>query len=206
MMDQNLSQTLLIAFGLLCVLPLITLAVLAVIVIRMGQQRLDSWLSPDVARLEQQYEALRARSPEAASEQLITRIVQQQAFKCGIVGAVTGIGGLITLPLALPVDLVLSFRIQAALVNFIAHRYGDDSFEGVGATVRNTLIMTGSSRVTQTSTRFLMRLAVRLIEKSFSKLIPVAGAIIGFGVNYAIVQAMGRAALRWYASQQAAKT
>jgi uncharacterized protein (DUF697 family) len=203
---DNLGQTLLLAFGLLCVLPLAIVGVLALVVIRMGQQRIEAWLGPDVIRMQQQMTELRTRWPHATQEELAVRVIRQQAIKCGIVGAVTGLGGLITLPIALPIDIVLSFRIQAALVNFIAHLYGDHHAESAGAKMRSYLIMTGSSRVTQTSTRFLTRLALRLIGKSFSKLILVVGAAVGFGVNYAIVQAMGRAAVRWYAQAGSRKS
>jgi hypothetical protein len=200
---DDLGQYLLIGFAVLCLLPLVIFGVLAIIVYRAGEKRVDSWLGPDVAQLEQQYADLRARHPNARIEDLLPHIIHGQAVKCGIIGAVTGIGGLITLPIALPIDIVLSFRIQAALINFIAQAYGSTvAPEGRGASVRSYLIMTGSSRVTQTTTGFFTRMALRIIGKSFSKLIPVVGALIGFAVNYAIVQVMGRAAVRWYASQQ----
>jgi hypothetical protein len=201
MMD-DLGPTLLLAFGLLCVLPLATFAVLAFVVIRAGQKRLEDWLGPDVEKLQNFYDDQHARFPQAAREALVRRVVQRQALRCGLVGALTGLGGLFTLPVALPIDIVLSFRIQAALVNFIAHHYGDSDPAGASATVRGYLVMTGSSRVTQTTTRVLSELALRLIGKSFAKLVPVIGAVIGFAVNYSIVQVMGRAALRWYISQR----
>jgi uncharacterized protein (DUF697 family) len=199
---DDLGQTLLLAFGLLCVLPLLTFAALALVVLRLGQQRLERWLSPDVANMQQQMADLRARYPDRSTDALVAQVIHQQAVKCGIVGAITGIGGLFTLPIMLPIDIVLSFRIQAALVNFIAHLYGSHDPTHTGATLRSYLVMTGSSRVTQSTTRFLMQLALRVIGKSFSKLIPVVGALISFGVNYAIVQLMGRAAARWFASQR----
>jgi len=37
--------------------------------------------------------------------------------------------------------------------------------------------------------------------RSFAKLIPFIGTIIGFGVNYAIANATGNAALQWYSQQ-----
>jgi uncharacterized protein (DUF697 family) len=201
-MDDNLSQWLLIAFALLCVLPLIIFGVMAFIVYRAGQQRLETWLGPDVAKMQAEYEALRTRYPRLSEDALLAHIIQGQAVKAGIVGALTSVGGLITLPIALPIDIVLSFRIQAALISFIAHLYGGSDSETRSASVRSYLVMTGSSRVTQSTTRFLMSWALRIIGKSFSKLIPIVGALIGFGVNYAIVQVMGRAAARWYTAQR----
>ncbi|MAS36978.1 MAG: hypothetical protein CL610_23440 [Anaerolineaceae bacterium] len=196
---ENLGQTVLLAFGLLCVLPLLTFAVLMWVVVRAGQQRLEAWLGPDVAKIQQQYADLQQRYPQASQDDLVNRIIRQQAMKCGVIGAITGIGGLVTLPIALPIDIVLSFRVQAALIEFIAVLYSGTP----PGTVRNYLVMTGSSRVTQSSTNLLMRLALRVIGKSFSKLIPVVGAVVSFGVNYVIVQLMGRAAVRWYAAQSA---
>lgn len=202
---DNTGQTLLLLFGLLCLLPLLIFAVLGFILYRTGQQRLEAWLGPDVDKLEQQYADLRVRYPDATQEALVARIIQQQAVRCGVIGALTSVGGLITLPIALPIDIVLSFRIQTALINFIANLYQGSAPDGTSAKVRNYLVMTGSSRITQSSTSFLSRLALRVVGKSFSKLIPVIGAVIGFGVNYAIVQVMGRAALRWYVRQSSAR-
>lgn len=194
----DVGQVVLVAFALLCVLPLAAFALLALIVYRSGQQRLETWLGPDVAKMQQQYTDLQARNPNATREELLQHVIHGQAVKAGIVGALTSIGGFITLPIALPIDIVLSFRIQAALISFVSHLYGHSEPQSARAAVRDYLIMTGSSRVTQSSTRFLTGVALRLIGKSFSKLIPIVGALIGFGVNYVIVQIMGRAAARWY--------
>ena len=196
---DNLGQTLLIGFGLLCLLPLLATAVLAFVVFRAGQQRLDTWFASDPAKLQEYVATMRAKQPDISREQLINRIIRRQAFRAGIVGAVTGIGGFWTLPIALPIDLALSFQIQAQLVNFIAYLYNERNQDDLNTRVRTYLIMTGSSKVTQTTTRYLTRLAVRVAGKSFAKIIPVAGAIISFAVNYVIVVVMGRAAARWYA-------
>jgi hypothetical protein len=200
-MDNNLNQWLLVAFALLCVLPLVVFGILAFIVYRAGQQQVEVWLGPDVAKMQAQYDLLRTRNPTRSQDDVLAEIIRGQAVKAGIVGALTSVGGFITLPIALPIDIVLSFRIQASLISFIAQLYGGGSEpETRSASVRNYLLMTGSSRVTQSTTRFLMSWALRIVGKSFSKLIPIVGALIGFGVNYAIVQVMGQAALRWYST------
>lgn len=199
-METNLGNVLLVAFGLLCVLPVILVLVLGVVVYRVGMNRLSEWVSPDVAKLETRMVNLRQRSPASDDETLIQQVIHREALKCGFIGAVTGLGGFYTLPVALPIDLVLSLRIQAALVNFIAETYGQE-VTGKDSAIRTSLIMTGSGRVAESTTRAATALLTRLIGKSFSKLIPFVGAAISFGVNYLIVQAIGRAALRWYAEQ-----
>jgi hypothetical protein len=198
---DNTAQTLLVGFGLLCGLPLLAFAVLAFVIYRAGQQRLDGWFAPDQAKLQQQVAAMRAKQPGISKEQLARHIIQRQALRAGLVGAITGVGGFWTLPIALPIDLALSFQIQAQLVNFIAYLYNERAPEGLNARVRTYLIMTGSSQATQTTINYLTRVAVRVAGKWFSKIVPLLGAAISFAVNYIIVQVMGRAAIRWYAQQ-----
>ena len=202
-MQLEPGQTLLILIGIICVLPLVIFAILAFMIYRRGAQWMESWFEPSHDHLQQRMEALRTRHPNATTEQLVAKIIHRQALRAGIVGAITGVGGFWTLPLALPVDLALSFQIQAALVGFIAYLYGDAASDSVGSKVRAYLVMTGSSKATQTTTNFLMRLAVRIAGKSFAKVVPFLGAAISFVVNYLIVQVMGRAAAKWYAQRYA---
>lgn len=194
---QNLPQLLLV----FCLLPLVLTALLLFVLYRRGQQSLDRWFSSDHSQIVDKVEQMRSRDPAASTEKLVYRLVHQQAVKAGLVGAITGLGGFWTLPIGLPIDMAVSYRIQAALVTYIAYLYGDHHPEGLEARVRNILLMTGSSRLTQTTTGLLSRVAVRVLGKSFAKLIPVVGAIISFALNYLLVQLMGRAAVRWYRSQ-----
>jgi hypothetical protein len=202
---DDLGQTLLLIFGVLCVLPLVTFAVLAFIIYRTGMQRVEGWFEPDATQLSQRMDDLRQKNPDATTEQLVNKMIHRQALRAGVVGAITGIGGFWTLPLALPLDLALSFRIQATLVNFIAYLYGETDPSPINQQVRAMLVMTGSSRVTGTTINLLTRLAVRVAGKSLAKMIPFLGAVISFAVNYLIVQVMGRAAAKWYARQQPGK-
>jgi hypothetical protein len=52
---------------------------------------------------------------------LARKIVKRKAFKSGLVGATTGVGGLIVLPATIPIDLGLTWRIQAAVALSIAY-------------------------------------------------------------------------------------
>ncbi len=196
-MDNNLGNLLLIGFGLLCVLPLVVVLIAGFVLYRVGRQRLDGLVEPDVEKIQARYAQLQAQNPNISREALVSRIIHREALKCGLVGAVTGIGGFYTLPIALPVDVVLSLRIQAALVSFIAHAYGAGDHPRE-AKLRTYLIMSGSSEATQTTTRVFTGFLLRVVGKSFSKLIPLLSALISFAVNYAIVQVMARVAVRWY--------
>jgi hypothetical protein len=189
-MQLDLSQNLPLLLALFCLLPLVLTALLLFFLYRREQQRLDAWFSTDQVQIVAKVERMRAQDPDANTEQLVHRVIHQQAVKAGVVGALTGMGGFWTLPIGLP----------------IAYLYGDRHPDGVETRLRNVLLMTGSSHLTQTTTGLVSRVAVRVLGKSFAKLIPVVGALTSFALNYLLVQLMGRAAMRWYSRRPNSST
>lgn len=197
---DDLFSTLGIIVVVGCVLPLISLLVIGFMAFRFGKNRLDQLADPSVDKMYAQYTAMYQATPTVDTEKLVHRIIHQQAVKCGIVGAVTGFGGFITLPLTLPIDFLLSVRIQASMISFIARTYGQEkSLDNRAATY---MVLTGSGEVTQMSQKVLLRYSSsflsRFLGKSLSKLIPFLGAGISFLVNYAIARSTGHLALQWY--------
>lgn len=195
------ENPLLIGVLVVCILPAISMAILGFVAFRFGKRQLDNLVDPNVDKLYAQYTAMYQQNPDDAdTERMVRKIIHQQAVKCGIVGAVTGIGGFITLPITLPIDYVLSVRIQSTMVRFIARTYGQE--EATDARAANYMIMTGSGQVTQMSQRVLMRYSSRILGrfmgKFASKIIPFIGAGVGFLVNYTLARSTGRLALRWY--------
>lgn len=182
-----------------CILPIVSLAVMGVVIFWFGRKWLEGLTAPDIQNLMASYQAEVTRNPQVNRQQLIYKVINQQAFKCGVVGFITGLGGFFTLPIALPIDLALSTQFQAVMINFIAHLYGSPNDRETR--LATWMIMTGSGEVSQMSVKFIMRFIVRIIGKSFSKFIPFVGAIISFGVNYALAQSTGRLALRWYTAK-----
>ena len=177
-------------------LPLTVMVILTLGIFWFGRRWIDSFVTPDIAALRQKFEQRRAAKPDADPNTLIEPMVRSQALKCGIAGAVTGLGGFVTLPVALPVDMLLTARYQATMVSFIAHAYGfENSAENKAATYA---VMTGSAQANKFTTAVIARYAPQAIGKTASKFIPVAGAVLGFVVNYAMTRALAKAASRWY--------
>lgn len=192
---QNLQLLLLLG----CVLPLIVMAVLAVLVFWFGRRWVDQLVAPDPEKMQQRLIAMQAKNPQAQRNELVQQVMREEAIKCGVVGAITGFGGFVTLPITLPIDLLLTARYQASMVSFIAQAYGyDNSLENRAATYA---VMTGSTQVSRTTLSLIQRYLPRVIGKSFSKLIPVFGAIIAFVVNYFLARSLGNLAVRWYESK-----
>ena len=162
-------------FWLGIVLPAVVLLILAGLAWWFGKKWIGDFIEPDLPKLHDQLASLRAKYPDRSDEEHVKAIVQKQALKCGAVGAVTGFGGFVTLPIAIPIDLLLTARYQAAMVSFIAQVHGyEKSVENRAATYA---VITGSTKLTKLSSSLVSRYAPRVLGKTFSKLVPVVGAL-----------------------------
>lgn len=197
-MLDNLGQWIQWFFLFGCVLPLVVMLVLTGVAFYFGREWVEDFIDPDLPKLQERMQEIRSKSPDIVDEELIAKIVHQQAFKCGVVGAITGIGGFVTLPITLPVDLLLTARYQATMVSFIAQVHGfEETLENKAATYA---VITGSTELSKATSVLVRKYAPRVLSKSFSKLIPVLGALIAFVVNYAMARSMAKAATVWYKS------
>lgn len=197
---ETISNWLQLFFLFGCVLPIVVMIVLGGLAFYFGRKWVEDFVEPDLPKLTAKMAEIQAKEPTISKEKLIGKVVHQQALKCGMVGAVTGIGGFITLPITLPIDMLLTARYQATMVSFIAKVHGyDESVENKAATYA---VMTGSTEVSKITTAMIQKYAPRFIGKSFSKLIPIFGAVISFVVNYTLARSMARAANVWYSSNQ----
>jgi hypothetical protein len=165
-------------------------------------RHLQRFIAPDLNTMQRDFDALRRANANLTNEQLIQKIIQQQSFKAGLVGAVSGLGGFLTLPIALPVDILLSLRIQYVMVQFIAMVYNQRAISAEETSLQTTLVMSGGVKLTETTISLIMRGVVRLLGKSLSIVIPAIGAVVGFAVNYGLAQATGNVAMRFYAGRR----
>jgi hypothetical protein len=183
--------------ALCCLTPLILVVGIGGWALLSGGRWLEQLLHTDGDQLHTRYLALKAAQPDAPHVKLARKVIHEQAMRCGWIGALTSVGGIFTLPLALPLDLITSLQAQAAMVDLIAQIFGVQQRKHERE-MRGWLIVTGGEQLVGMSFDLFFRLATRLLPKFAAKLIPFAGALIGFGVNYAIARASGEAALLWY--------
>jgi hypothetical protein len=184
-----------------CAVPFILTVILSVYVIRHGQH----WLTPDLEDLQRAYAKLKAANPGLSTDDLVSKIIRRQAVRAGIIGALTSVGGIFELPFGLIIDLYTTSRIQNATLYFIAQAF---SAEGrvpllnmnqalalrAEDRVRDFIVHQGSAG----AQRVYRRLMVILVEKTFAKLIPGIGLIVGFLVNYSISRGITQLAARYY--------
>jgi hypothetical protein len=190
---------------LCCVMPFVVLVALTFWVMWNASR----YLQPDHAELQQAFENLKAKHANDTPDQLVGRIIHRQALRSGIIGAITSVGGLPTLPFGLTIDLYTSARIQSETLFFIAQVYRQN-----GVTPRilnlneflsvrleeggNQLLMMGGQ---QLSGYLIRKILVLIVEKTIVKIIPGIGLLIGFVVNYFMMQGMGRLANNWYSGK-----
>ena len=182
-------------FLLLCVLPLALVGIGLYLLVRSLRRIAD----PNIEQIDKRYQKLRAANPKASDDALMRKVIQREAMRSGFVGAVTGLGGFLTLPIALPLDVLLSLRIQSTMVQFIATRHGHTAMARTERRLWTYFILTGGRRISQMTTRASMNIMLRFMGRWAAKLLPIAGAVIGFVINYSMARAVGKAALMRYA-------
>jgi hypothetical protein len=189
---------------------------------------LDWVVSADSVKIEQYVETLRSQNSGISNNDLAKKIVNRKAFKNGLVGAVTGLGGFITLPVTVPADLAMSWRLQASMAFSIAYVYGHTS-ETTDLKTDLYLILAGDSAkealkrfgievskaVTKKTidkyiTREVMKkiwkvLGQKIITKSgeksltsFTKMVPIVGAPVGFIFDWLSTKTVGHFAINYY--------
>lgn len=202
-LDNNLAWILI----LLCVVPAALAIFIVAWIIRRGQRM----FTPDLSQLQARFNQLQAQNPNASREALVGRIIQGQALRAGIVGALTSVGGFWFIPVTLPLDLFFSARIQTATLHFLAWAHGirdEDRVLNLGealALPALRFVTITPERVAewqnQFASRVYRRVAVMVLEKSFAKLIPGLGLVVGFAVNYFSARLFARLASAYYATQ-----
>ena len=168
----------------------------------------------------------------ATADEAVARLIATQSGKAGIAGFVTGCGGAISLPVALPANLLSTLYIQLRLVAAVAHLRGHDL---QSAEVRTLALacMTGSkaadtlkdagirlgTRMTRDALGWLSPAVFKKVEHAarlpvlnglatasaarLGRLVPVVGGVIAGGFDAAMTQLIGRTADRAFAAPKA---
>jgi hypothetical protein len=195
------------------------------------QKVFDLVVNVDATSIRSYVEKLREQNPGISPDDLAAKIVSRKALKNGLVGAATGLGGLISLPLSVPADVAMSWRIQASMVYAVAQVYGhtedttdmktdlylvvagDSAKEvlkqlgiEVGMAVTRRMIARYVTR--EMMTRLWKVTGERIITKagtrtlgSAMKWVPLVGAPIGFAFDWTATRAVGRYAIRYYSGR-----
>lgn len=160
-----------------------------------------------------------------ATDIAIKKLINNQIAKCGTSGFVTGLGGLITLPVAIPANITSVIYIQLRMIASIAyicgHNPADDEVRTLayvcltGSACFDILKLSGikigekltvniikkipGTVLTKINQKVGFRLITKFGEKgviNLAKLVPVAGGVIGGGVDIAYTKIIAKNATR----------
>lgn len=189
---------------------------------------MDFVISMDHVKIEAYVDKLVEQNNGISCNELAKKILHRKSIKNGLIGAITGLGGLITLPVSIPTDLIFSWRIQASMAFSIAYVYGhtkdttdlktDLYLILAGDSAKEALKRIGievSKNITKKAvqkyiTRDIMvkiwkvigqKIITKAGEKSltsFMKMVPLVGAPVGFAFDWASTQTVGKFAITYY--------
>ncbi len=189
---------------------------------------MDFVISTDHVKIEAYVDKLKEQNNGISCDELAKKILHRKSIKNGLIGSITGLGGLITLPVSTPTDLICSWRIQASMAFSIAYVYGhtkdttdlktDLYLILAGDSAKEALKRLGieiSKNITKKAvqkyiTRDIMvkiwkvigqKIITKAGEKSltsFIKMVPLVGAPVGFVFDWASTQAIGKFAITYY--------
>jgi len=167
-------------------------------------------VSDSIEVLMHEYQSQYANDKEAAIE----KFIQNQKLKCSTTGFLTGLGGLLTLPVTLPADLASSLYMEIRMIAGIAYLRGydvrDDSVKSLvylclaGNAIGDVVKKVGIEGLKQFTVKKLLpkltrevivkinkTVGFRLITKAgskglvkVSKMVPVIGGIVGGTYNW----------------------
>lgn len=170
---------------------------------------------------------IRSIHPDAAPVELARKLVKRESFKNFSTGFVTGLGGFVTLPLAIPSSLMASWALQARLVAAIAKLGGHDLEDPrirklviwalFGDAVKEVLKASGVHLVNRFTASVMIRLPAGIIMAVQRKLgllfleratrqgaaglvkaVPVAGGVVSGFVDAAVLRRVGNTAIAWF--------
>lgn len=171
---------------------------------------------------------------DGALDKQIDDLIFWQAAKTAASGFITGLGGMITLPVAIPADLTATLYVQLRMCGAIAYMKGYDVKDDrvktfifaciCGSQVTFVLKKAGvdigkkltARMIKSISQEMLLKInqtiGFRLVTKAGSKgianmakLVPVAGGIINGGLNGAETKVVGEAAKKVFNENSAVK-
>lgn len=162
----------------------------------------ENAVRPNLPKLRRLAAKLQAKYPDLDERGLARKIMLRQSNRAGLVGFVTGLGGLPFLPIAIPIDIALTIKIQSNLVHLLRLVRGEaDATSDELSDASLWLITTGGQELTSVSGKLIRELLVSFLSKSLLKFVPLLGGVVGFLLNWISTQALGRLTVKWLESK-----
>jgi hypothetical protein len=121
---------------------------------------------------------------EGTLENRIDSLIKWETAKCGALGLVIGLGGVVTLPISVPADVTTNFYVQFRMIAAIAIMNGYDPHSEKVKTL--IMVCMGGNM----GKEILKGLSLRRM----GRFIPILGGVIGGGIDASACNLTGRIA------------
>ena len=157
----------------------------------------------DRDKIAEEVRKFRTSYPEYSREELVNRLIEHTAVRCGVIGAVASAppGFLAVLPLAAD----FSYQVLALnrLVLTIARIYGRTTTrEQRALTVAVAIALGGGAEFVRRN--IIKGVSTSLKKRNEAKLVPHVGGAVGLLLTYGAVRAIGKLARNYYRPKSAA--
>lgn len=187
-----------------------------------------SYAQSSIPAIDKYVARLRSQNVGLSDDDLAALIVRRKSMKCGLIGAATGVPGILALPATIPADLIGCWRVQIVMAVAVARVYGHtpDSTDLktdillilAGDAANQVLKRVGIESGKHVTKRLVQKYVTREVMKkvwkvvpqkiltkageksmfSFMKSVPLVGAPIGFAFDYPAAKTVGKVAIRYY--------
>ena len=133
-------------------------------------------------------------------EERADRLVKDYQVKTGLLGAATGAGGLMTLPINLVSSTLLQMRMAAAIALMGGWSLEDEKVKkalmlcALGSKVVNKLTSAVLEKAAQ-------KAAVKLTGKVVGKSVPLMGMVLSGAIDATTTKTIGKAAKQWFITE-----
>jgi uncharacterized protein (DUF697 family) len=163
------------------------------------------------------------KSIESSNDERVEALIARETTKNFTTGFLTGLGGALTLPVAVPSALIASWLLQARLAGAIARIYGHDlrssrtrttillslagdvardAMEGLGLRIGTRLTQRAVDQIpgralVEINKRIGLRLVAKAGERSvsnFSRFVPLVGGVVGGAMDALVCRTVGKTA------------
>lgn len=88
------------------------------------EEMIDDMINHDISKVQKRVSEFQCKYFKLSKEEIAKKIVEDQSFWGGLLAVPTGLGGVLTLPVGLSLDLIKYLRVQAYMICCLRHLYG----------------------------------------------------------------------------------
>ena len=194
-------------WGFICCSCVALLAgLLFLFLIYRSKQFLDELVTGDAQVLEEKFYSLQKLDPQLSDLAIIEKMINTEARNSGIIGFLTGVGGLAFLPIALPVDIVGTLRIQSRLIEFISVKLANTEVDSRALKMKQYALLAGSQQAGNLAGKLILKITARFAPKFILESIPILGGVVGYLLDSMSTRAIGKLLLKQYSPAEQENT